>query len=476
MDFPILRKETKQIEHGSAHAKWIYLTVGEDHPSGGILGELHGKIGHMTDYCKNESNRWDYLRHPLPFVFFHPHLPIYIDTREEGNTLRYLRRSCNPTLKMMTFLEGSDYHFCFVATRDLEAGTELTIPWTLDQHVRSFLKQNNPSEQIQENDRKDYEEKQDKKAYVSKFVERVLADFGECACGLAEECSFFRWDNRNRDSFIDPPLHTPAGWKNKRNARYGSEGADYADEEDDNRSTSGSIKSKPQSRDLTPSAPGLDISIREKRKIARLEKEFGQLDQDKVQPAKKKKRSSAGSALNTPAANTEFHFSSTSDRKRSSTSQPNTPGVPKSKYTDNSTSISGRKATTGKMPNAVGSRKGKVAQNHAHSPVEPSPLQRNYVDASTQVDMDDEEETKEVIEGSVEEDNTEILTPMEWMFKLQRRRFAEMEELQKASLAQLQVLGEVSAGIAESTVEDVDGDISMQDVKADPDPLLPKRR
>lgn len=50
---------------------------------------------------------------------------------------------------------------------------------------------------------------------------------------------------------------------------------------------------------------GLEISDREKRKIAALEKNFEQLENDKHQPAqKKKKRSSGGTAVNTPAAGT----------------------------------------------------------------------------------------------------------------------------------------------------------------------------
>lgn len=62
-----------------------------------IVGELKGKIGHMEDYIHDPTNRWDYLRHPAPFVFFHGKLPIYIDTRSEGTTCRYLRRSCDRT-------------------------------------------------------------------------------------------------------------------------------------------------------------------------------------------------------------------------------------------------------------------------------------------------------------------------------------------------------------------------------------------
>jgi len=40
--------------------------------------ELNGTIGVQRDYCVNQENRWDELSTPLPFVFFHPQLPVYI--------------------------------------------------------------------------------------------------------------------------------------------------------------------------------------------------------------------------------------------------------------------------------------------------------------------------------------------------------------------------------------------------------------
>src|SRR5699024_4230200 len=60
------------------------------------LIELNGQIGFQKDYCADPDNLWTDLSSPLPFVFFHPILPLYIDTRKEGSLARYVRRSCKP--------------------------------------------------------------------------------------------------------------------------------------------------------------------------------------------------------------------------------------------------------------------------------------------------------------------------------------------------------------------------------------------
>ena len=177
MPLPQLNKEYKEDEsvvvHG-LHPKWTYLTIESFTPKDLIVGELKGKIGHMEDYIHDPTNRWDYLRHPAPFVFFHGKLPIYIDTRSEGTTCRYLRRSCDPNLSMKTFLEnGSDYHFCFVAKRDLDAGSELTIGWVLDEHIRKHFSPRNPEDVTTEGD---FDEE-----YVVDWVGKLLAEFGGCA-------------------------------------------------------------------------------------------------------------------------------------------------------------------------------------------------------------------------------------------------------------------------------------------------------
>lgn len=332
MTLPRLHKEQKQdssVVVAGRHPQWRFLTIDSLTPKDSIVGELRGKIGHMHDYVDDLTNRWNYLRHPVPFVFFHPKLPIYIDTRREGSTCRYLRRSCYPNLSMKTILEnGSDYHFCFVAKHDLEAGTELTIGWVPDEHMRNIFRR---SDETKQEGAVDAEED-----YVSDWVGKVLADFGGCACEAPSQCTLARYDRRNgrskshgskllsngkitkgRNGYANRPSPPTTGYVNK--SRADSEVLRNPDEEiDDNRSNSGSLRSKPRSRDMTPSrrnlgepgsAPGVPLSDREKRKIAAVEKNFEQLEQGGQQPAqKKKKRNSGGPSLSTPTATGSVSF------------------------------------------------------------------------------------------------------------------------------------------------------------------------
>ena len=119
---------TKQAEekpgitaHG-LHSQYHYLIVETPVPDNGFIRELKGRIGRKQDYFSDTLSRWELLRHPEPFVFFLPHIPIYIDTRYEGTILLYTRRSCNPNMAMKILTRGpeSRCHFYFLATRDIE--------------------------------------------------------------------------------------------------------------------------------------------------------------------------------------------------------------------------------------------------------------------------------------------------------------------------------------------------------------------
>ena len=307
MAFPDLRKDFKQDESLSvagAFPKWTMLRVDVDIPQNSIVGELKGQIGHMNSYVQDPTNRWDYLRHPAPFVFFHDQLPIYIDTRREGTICRYLRRSCRPNLSLKTFLEGADYHFCFVANQDLPAGTELTTGWRLDQHISSFLHGNDAiikQEALEDSGR----------SYIADWVGKVFAEFGDCACDHPEGCIFQKYDPRS-PSLVNEmrrggKLHSlnqfPKQWSSSRlnNSRSGSEGIKHNEGEEDGRSLSGSTSRSPYSGDTTPTKlgsrinGGAETSDREKRKLADLERAFEQMEQKQNQPNKKRKRTSGGS-------------------------------------------------------------------------------------------------------------------------------------------------------------------------------------
>ena len=394
---PLLRKQVKRdesIEIEGRHPTWTYLTIDSDLPKGSIVGELRGKIGHMQDYVKDPANRWDYLRHPLPFVFFHPKLPIYIDTRSEGTCCRFLRRSCRPNAGMRTLLEnGSDYRFCFVANDDLEAGAEITIAWTLDEHIRRYL-----------HDMKQDDAVESESNYVADWVGKVLADYGGCACNSPEECHLARYDHRNGIPSSDFSPHLTNGNSKKGRKRYspetnthgsgsraGSESVKHYDDEDMEGSLTGSNSTKSRSRDPTPTNgkfsgfPGEEISAREKRKIAAVEKTFETLEQDRQPAQKKKKRNSGGSNLNTPTATTSVRliYRDAGDSAdglgqrqlgHNPISQPNTPGVSKARHADvsNHHKFSGSPAS--RPPNAL-----------SHSASAPSTIKREFRPAASAV-------------------------------------------------------------------------------------------
>lgn len=451
---PDLNKEYREEEStvpGGRRPRWTYLTIDSFRPKDSIVGEIRGKIGHMQHYIQDPNNRWEYLRHPAPFVFFHPKLPIYIDTRSEGTICRYLRRSCDPNLSMKTFLEnGSDYHFCFVAKKDLDAGTELTIGWVLDEHIRSFFYHRNQEEVKMEGEVNAEED------YVTDWAAKVLGEFGGCACD-SSKCAFDRYDQRSasivkgRDGHNDKQLQGNNGYGT--NSRASSE-------QDDGRSSSGS---QPQSRDMTPTrnASGdmgfrAEISGREKRKIAALEKNFEQLENDKHQPAhKKKKRNSGGSNVNTPSAGTSVgtpfivpapSFAERFEQKQlghtaTSFSQPNTPGLStKPQYADASTSRRKSGSPTTKSSNASARpRTGattniKKRSSQPNTPSIPSPLIRpNYVSTAMQTDRDDEEDWYKPPSAPVLARKPYMSLTKRLLLRSQRDR-EKLEERQRASL------------------------------------------
>lgn len=436
MLFPQLNKKCKEddsvMSHGR-HPRWTYLSIDSFTPRDSVVGELKGKIGHMQNYIKDSSNRWDYLRHPAPFVFFHPKLPIYIDTRSEGPKCRYLRRSCDPNLSMKTFLDGSDYHFCFVAKQDLEAGEELTIGWVLDEHIRKYFFRRNNEDVKPEGD---FDED-----YVADWVGKVLAEFGGCACSSLNTCALAKYDRRSTSAKISrngySGKHTPPDDGYATNSRASSEQADI-------RSSSGSNS---RSRDMTPTrnihgnaelGAGLEISDREKRKIAALEKNFEQLENDKHQPPqKKKKRNSGGANHTTPSALASKHLNNTV----TSLSQPNTPGFSsKPQYADAGTSRRKSGSPTGKSFNAVGRPRSNTANNsrkrpsQPNTPLVPSPLVRqNYVNHAMQTEPDQEDAWYKTPTAPVSSKKPYMSLTKRLLLRSQQDR-AKMEERRRVSL------------------------------------------
>lgn len=309
--------DSSKTAHGQ-HPQWHFITAESPVADGGYIGELKGLVGRKMDYYAEPENRWDLLRHPEPFVFFPPYLPIYIDTRREGNILRYARRSCAPNMAMKILIESSnDYHFCFLATREINPGEELTVGWDIDSEVHKQL-----AKVITNGAKEGFKR-------IQPWVSCVLANFGGCACDpeqTGNECLL----ERARRPPIDSATSKSKGRKTKKsqvsplstghatNSRAGSESLlrDGHDDDDiDARSTSGSHKSS--SRDITPATHfsmdnELKMSEREKRKLQQQERLFEKIDFDEQHKNKKGKRNSAGSSLNTPSLSSSVSLYATS--------------------------------------------------------------------------------------------------------------------------------------------------------------------
>lgn len=309
------REDTSAMFHGY-HPVWKYLTADRDLVYGSMIGEVRGTIGRLADYKADPSNKWDELRHPDHFVFFHPALPIFIDCRREGTLLRYARRSCRPNMMMETIITGErEYRFCFTAIAEIPRGAEITIGWDLRSHpkLRECLESQYSTRKISP----------EEKAYLHESIENILAHFGNCACEeQPEPCLMGHFDLRLAHLMSDSVSSSAKPTKKRKSlkrsppdifvddhSRAGSEQMPQDDDMDDTRSTSRSTRSKP-SREQTPTSASLrdttaakvtELSERDRKKLLQEEMLFNKLDQEKHQGPRKKKRNS-GSNVNTPSA------------------------------------------------------------------------------------------------------------------------------------------------------------------------------
>jgi len=380
--------------------RWAQLAVEQDIAPGTLIGELRGRIGQKDDYINDPDGNWNELRHPEPFVFFHPQLPIVIDARQEGSLFRYVRRSCQPNAELQTIItESTEYHFCFMATKDIKAGDEVTVAWQIPDTIRdkissSLARANNFESKV--------------KDYISRWVSKVLANCGPCACTGQVNCLMAHYDCRGKSLPPEPapePESAPAKKARKRKiphletavtsrSRSVSEAPKLDLEEDgiDSRSVSGSRGSA--SRDITPSThySGTtippELSEREKKKLMREEEMFRR--QEEEYGRQKKKRVSGGSNLNTPSAATSVRSTPEENDKKSVANrfkQKQLGLPPNTKYADAGTSSS-RSGQPSVRP-LSGKRKAGPAFKTARkdSTVVRAP-RSDYVDASTQCDLD----------------------------------------------------------------------------------------
>lgn len=281
------------------------------------LIELNGEIGFQKDYCANPNNLWADLSSPLPFVFFHPVLPLYIDTRKEGSRARYVRRSCKPNAQLDTYLSGgSEYHFWLVSDRYIAANEQITLPWDfrLEKsvcarwlHLLGLSDDEKTAQDETELDESEY-------IAISNWIDRMLSEFGGCACDLENNCAFARFhrhyfhvrgrgrgtkkkSRKSRNQTASPTSTSRATTSRAASEAHGDEAADG-----DAKLESTSSRSKPPSRDPTPGRQGsfdqlgilTEPTDRDKRKVAMVEASFHRMEQQP--PPRKKKRVSDGTS------------------------------------------------------------------------------------------------------------------------------------------------------------------------------------
>ncbi|KAM0328104.1 hypothetical protein ACHAQA_005507 [Verticillium albo-atrum] len=374
--------------------RWKYLTtpaaIGKDVP----LIELCGQILFQKDYCADPTNLWEELSSPLPFVFFHPMLPLCIDTRNEMSQARYVRRSCKPNAVLDTYLSNTEYHFWLVSDRFVAANEQITLPWDFRlpkaQKARMMHLIGLGDDEVTVRDEPDMDEAEYQQ--TSGWLHRVLSESGGCACDLGSNCAFARFHRHYQarsHSRSQPPkkkprkpkVHTisPTSTGHASNSRAASE-SHNEDADQDGRSTS--ERSKPPSRDRTPlrqgslDQPGIltEPTEREKRKVQMVEDSFRRMEQQP--PARKKKRLSDGASSK----------SSKSKTTSASTSGPN--GTTRYVDAGTSRSKSGSPASahsTGWQNPFKGpaSRTDSVASHSRPASTAPRP---KYCDASVQTD------------------------------------------------------------------------------------------
>ncbi|KAF6829418.1 phd finger and set domain-containing protein [Colletotrichum plurivorum] len=370
---------------------WQYLATSAAIEKDVPLIELNGQIGFQKDYCADADNLWEELSSPLPFVFFHPMLPLYIDTRREGSQARFVRRSCKPNAVLDTYLSGQqEYHFWLVSDRYVAANEQITLPWDFRLpkkgkarmlHLLGLGEDDSHGRDEAEMDDVEYQR-------ISGWVHRILSEYGGCACDLGPNCAFVRFHQQyHAKQQSRPPVkkkpkkpktHTisPTSTGHATNSRAASEGHQ---EEADNDARSVSERSKPPSRDRTPARqgsldqPGIltEPTDRDKRKVQMVEDSFRRMEQQ--QPPRKKKRTSDGTG--------------SKPKPKTSTSNAST-GT--GNYVDAGTSRSKSNSPAGGAsppgPNSskmAASRNGSVTTQSRRESSAPRPV---YCDASVQTD------------------------------------------------------------------------------------------
>lgn len=408
---PVVEQTKKVLSPGTV-LQWQCLKAPSAIEKDVPLMEVNGQIGFQAVYCADPDNRWDEFTSPLPFVLFHPLLPLYIDTRREGSEARFVRRSCRPNAVLETYLsDGSEYHFWLVSDRKIAAKEQITIPWDFrfpnKDKARILRILGLEDDIIGPHAEPSIDELEYRK--LADWVHLVLSEHGGCACNLGTDCAFARFhrnhlaktqSSRSQQACKSKKRKTkaqsavsPTSTGHATNSRAPSEGRLEDVPEHDRRSVSSSSRSKPPSRDLTPTARQSSFDTlgilteptdRDKRKVAMVEDTFRRMEQQQQQPQRKRKRASDGTG--TSQAKT-----SKANSSAQSSSVPN--GLPAPSYVNAGTNPSRSKSRSpGTASPTHATQPSKSSASRAGStPARPRrvsvPTAPSYCDAAVQTDL-----------------------------------------------------------------------------------------
>lgn len=407
-----LRVESKEVPFTQdTILHWQYLTTSSAIDKDVPMMELNGIVGLQKDYCEEPDNQWPDLCAPLPFVFFPPSLPLFIDTRKEGSNARYVRRSCKPNASIDTYhlSDGSVFHFWLVTDRPISANEQITLPWefrfpgtTQKRFVRllGLGDEETNGHGAADIDQPDY-------LFISDWIRRILSEYGGCACDLGNDCAFARF-HRNYHERVQPrsnpqkrkraktKTHTisPTSTGQATNSRAASEGQLDELAETDINSAAGS-RSKPPSRDRTPARLGsfdnlgilTEPTNRDKRKVQIAETLFQKSAQEQQQPPRKKKKASTDATANSASLKPK-------DRNGNSEAPEKLNGANEPRYVDAGTS--GSKSVS---PMSAKSHHPARSTKHQTSVAPPSrqsssEASRTYSDAAVQTEPEPDHSTK----------------------------------------------------------------------------------
>lgn len=142
---------------------------------GSFVCEAIGELSFKNQYLNDPKNQYRIWGMPKRRVLFHDEWPIVLDQRLSGNESRYLRKSCNPNVELVTTKapDGS-IKFWYRALQDIAEDEELHSKWQWNKN-HPILKLINDEAKFSDLDN-------DEKDSLLESVDAILNSC-ECACG-----------------------------------------------------------------------------------------------------------------------------------------------------------------------------------------------------------------------------------------------------------------------------------------------------